>query len=146
MSIKISSQPIHYAEPGTECSNFFNMIDINEETNAKFDKDYFDCPTCGIKNVIYVIESATSEDWSNLSEDSEYYRWGVSHLIVRCTRNDCLRLTYYQLIKDWNKKDVGVQRVNNIILFQYPSGKPELPEYVSPCAVGAIEHLYLLRQ
>lgn len=31
---------------------------------------------------------------------------------------------------DWNKKDVGYEKVNNFIIFQYPSGKAELPDYI----------------
>jgi hypothetical protein len=34
------------------------------------------------------------------------------------------------MLTDWNKKDVGYEEVNNLVIFQYPSGKAELPEYI----------------
>lgn len=107
-----------------------DINDINNETSVKLDKDYFDCPNCGIKNVSYSIESNESEAWHDFPEDVNYSRLGIKHIIVRCERKDCNRLTYYQVISDWNKKDIGWEKVDNIILFQYPSGKSELPDYI----------------
>lgn len=51
-------------------------------------------------------------------------------LIIQCNRHECNRLTYFQMLTDWNKKDVGQEEVNNLVIFQYPSGKAELPEYI----------------
>lgn len=96
---------------------------------AQLDKDYFDCPHCKIKNVTYEVLADVKEDWP-FSEGEEFYRWGVSHLIIQCNREECKRLTYFQILTDWNKKDVGYERVNNFIIFQYPSGKSELPNYI----------------
>lgn len=99
-------------------------------SQVSFDKDYFDCPNCGINNVTYITESLVEEDWVNFPEDSEFLRWGVQHLVVRCARKECRRLTYLQAISNWNKKEVGWERAGNLIIFQYPSGKSELPDYV----------------
>lgn len=96
----------------------------------RLDKDYFDCPHCGIKNVTYTIEALVEEDWTKFSEDSEYFRWGIHHETIRCNRKECGRLTYFQLLNNWNKNGVGYERVGDIVLFQYPSGKSELPDYV----------------
>jgi len=93
------------------------------------DKDYFDCPHCKIKNVTYTVLANVKEDW-RFAEDEEFYRWGILHLIIQCNRHECKRLTYFQILTDWNKKDVGYEEVNNLVIFQYPSGKAELPEYI----------------
>lgn len=102
----------------------------NFSLEKKLDKDYFDCPNCGIKNVIYETESIISEDWTEFPKESGFYRWGVNHLVIRCSRKDCKRLTYYQVIDNWNREDVGYERAGSLILFQYPSGKSELPNYI----------------
>lgn len=94
-----------------------------------FDKDYFDCPHCKVKNVTYKILAEVEEDW-RFPEEEEFYRWGVSHLIIQCNRKECKRLTYFQILTNWNKKNVGYEKVNDFIIFQYPSGKAELPDYI----------------
>ena len=78
------------------------------------DKDYFDCPHCKIKNVTYKVLARVKENW-HFAENEEFYRWGILHF-------------NYSIY--WNKKDVGYEEVNNLVIFQYPSGKAELPEYI----------------
>jgi uncharacterized protein DUF4145 len=95
----------------------------------QFDKDYLDCPHCGINNVTFDILANEKEDRS-FPEGRVFLRWGVMHYIIQCSRKECNRLTYFQVLKDWDKKDVGHERGTNSIIFQYPSGKAELPEYI----------------
>jgi len=94
---------------------------------------YFDCPHCKIKRVTYNVIAKVEEGLENvqenwdLAEDDEVYQYRTRHLIVQC--NQCNRLTYFKIVTgyDGNK---GYKGVDNLIIFQYPSGKAELPEYV----------------
>lgn len=94
------------------------------------DKDYFDCPHCDIKNVTYQILGTVPEEISDFDETSEYIRWGVFNLLLRCSRKECQRVTYVRVINNWNKKEIGYENANNQIIFQYPSQKNDLPDYI----------------
>ena len=96
----------------------------------KLDTDYFDCPHCGVKNVTYNVLAKFVDEWPFSDDHDTFFRWGVAHLILQCTRKDCQRLTYFQLIVNWNKKDLGYQEVDNLINFQYPGQEPVLPDYI----------------
>lgn len=99
-----------------------------ELPSIELDKDYFDCPHCGIKRVSYKTVGSAKEDWK-FSDDNEFYRWGVLHTILQCKREECQRMTYVQMLTDWNRRDSGWESVHRQI-FQYPPTTMDLPDYV----------------
>jgi len=89
--------------------------------------DYFDCPHCGIKNVIYKKESTEHEEVKY--DTDSYYRW--VHYIVKCTRESCGRLTYFRIKEQEIKPGRGWHEVDSKeVEIQYPSDNSELPDYI----------------
>ncbi len=101
---------------------------IPKEYAGKPDKDYFDCPHCGIKRVSYEIVGSTKEVW-NFPDDSKFSRWSVQHSILRCRRGECGRLTYFQTVTERESRDGACENESETI-FQYPSTKVDLPDYI----------------
>ncbi len=99
-------------------------------------KDYFDCPVCGVKNVMYKIESEDFEEYKVDNTEGkqiggivpEWILYEVKHLILRCKRTACERLSYFKVIIKLTVPGTGL--FPDELIFQYPADQVELPNYI----------------
>lgn len=96
-------------------------------------KDYFDCPHCGIKNVIYDTQSSNHEQIVHKTGEgrSDWIAYDWAHYIVKCHREGCNRLTYIKVKEKFSMPGRGWDDVSEReVEIQYPSSNSTLPDYI----------------
>lgn len=98
--------------------------------------DYFDCPNCGIKNVIYEKEFSQAEQIGyTVQEDEDEDPITIFHLfthyVIKCSRTDCGRLTYLKIKERiFRPSTRWVDLSPPEVEVQYPSSNSVLPNYI----------------
>lgn len=97
-------------------------------------KDYFNCPHCGIKNVIYNKQSEHHENIRyefNENSEAQWIIYDIAHYIIKCKRESCERLTYIKVKEQYSIPGSGWRDLEpREVDIQYPSGSSQLPDYV----------------
>lgn len=86
--------------------------------------DYFDCPHCGIKNVVYKVVGRNHNVLENNDTTLDY-----THLLVQCTRSECEKTTYFIVNNSYFDPSQGNFDLNEIA-FQYPVDGSDLSKHV----------------
>jgi hypothetical protein len=94
--------------------------------------DFFDCPYCGIKSVMYSIQKEDHE-YLHYTQEEKPTRYSIDwgHYLIQCKRDNCQRLTYIKVKLAFQGPGLGWQQLNpREVEIQYPSNNSILPDYI----------------
>jgi hypothetical protein len=95
-------------------------------------QDYFDCPHCGVKSVIYKNEAQIPE-YEIVTIEAVPITFEWMHHIVKCTRKGCEKLVYLKVREQFHRPGTIWQELTGegrIVEIQYPTNNSQLPDYI----------------